>query len=1084
MKEIFEKFKSKFDFFERKPGRPTNETLKKRKIFYGCIIGGIAVITLSTVVLITNNINTKKLKGETTSASGRFSLSTFSEVDEYYYNLAAPSDYNWKYCINSKDSSNGSYGGANCVENNGKNELLVKLEKTSKITYYMISLFVYDANGTPNKSINNWKPEGWKVNTTSNYAYSEFIIDPALGNVNISLDEEMHNGKTTVNRTSNLSLFKRFINWICNLIGIQKPYKTEETINKELKIVSVSEGGTKGKGTYSAEFKLKNTYDNSAYYRIIKYNSLDKNPNNIDNGSCVSFKGDSVTAKTTLNLDGNNDGAVAILKVFTSEQNCKAELGNYVDPHLKSNEVTYKYKNATTTTTKVVSPEITLEKLGGLSLNKEKIDGVETYTTDKTGKVYLTYNAKNVNTTNTYYRKLVIYDAFDGGTPINGQNCRPYNFNSYTANDDFDLDSKQSRIRTEFGIYTDDKCTIQAQDTSILTHYFAYKGTTTTTTKTTTKSTQSSNLCDDNTIYKGTKYSLTDDQIRELARMAYSEFSNGIVGQKMVLSQMANLYEYKKKINSCVSGKTFYEYITRTDSCGWYGTASSAKDTSIKVSTELFNAAKDILVNGNRYLPLYIEEFDWFPNQIKNPLSNIDSYKRGITAVENTSNAKGTFWCMSKSAYDANLFYYSSDSYNRCMKDENCKNASTGESSTQTQTQTQKPSDSSKVNINISDIYTDEGVTVDYKDTDSNGLIQYTVAGQYKVKLEYNITDENNKPKNVYYRRFVYYKTDVSGTIKNIFTYSDTGLNGCKNPGSHVYTDANITSNGDTSQKYFVLRTYNNYADCADDVNANKSHDKEHIIKISYINPNTSIPTSKPDVNKDASYAEINGVTNKSIVTIDGFLDDGKSTAKFNVITPFVKQDARNVYAMSSTYGAQVYQECKARAKEYGNYLVEDYLDVTDYNPKVRTCTVDGNYNSSGTKAALNKAIYDNINKGLPVIVHVSTGGEHWVLVVGYRADKNPSEWSWKDYYAVDPFVTNPYYDKNTMPIESRGLYGQMTFENKSNGITKPLTIFAGPLNKNQSAGVRQFNVDTATQDVSVVIGYYEDYTYTPWTCK
>ena len=164
--------------------------------------------------------------------------------------------------------------------------------------------------------------------------------------------------------------------------------------------------------------------------------------------------------------------------------------------------------------------------------------------------------------------------------------------------------------------------------------------------------------------YVGTKYSLTDAQKKKIAGMIMGEYSSDLNGMKAVASQMANLYEINTFNNAtCTKGKTFYEYITLpVGSCGWYATYDSAPSTNANA----LKAVEDVLINGNRTLPLYIDEFDWYPNDIlgASSISDSNSYTAGVTKLENKYGSKGTYYCITKASHDANIFFYTTKGEN------------------------------------------------------------------------------------------------------------------------------------------------------------------------------------------------------------------------------------------------------------------------------------------------------------------------------------------------------------------------------------------------------------------------------------
>lgn len=163
--------------------------------------------------------------------------------------------------------------------------------------------------------------------------------------------------------------------------------------------------------------------------------------------------------------------------------------------------------------------------------------------------------------------------------------------------------------------------------------------------------------CGSDKIYKGKTYSLTDSQKQKIAAMVYGEYSGDLVGMKAVASQMANLYEYQQIYGNSCGNRTFYNYITSGDGCKWYATYNATYSSSKSLALQ---AVEDVLIKGNRTLPLYINEFDMFPGDIKDPLS-ADSYIQGQTQIRGKWGGSGVFWCITKTAGDGNLFYYSPD---------------------------------------------------------------------------------------------------------------------------------------------------------------------------------------------------------------------------------------------------------------------------------------------------------------------------------------------------------------------------------------------------------------------------------------
>jgi hypothetical protein len=172
----------------------------------------------------------------------------------------------------------------------------------------------------------------------------------------------------------------------------------------------------------------------------------------------------------------------------------------------------------------------------------------------------------------------------------------------------------------------------------------------------------SGGVCGSDKIYKGTTYTLSDSQKQKIAGMIMCEYGTDLNGMKAVASQMANLYEIKKYNNSsCVSSRSFYEYITAPvcrGCCGWYACYSASSSTNANA----LKAVEDVIINGNRTLPLYIDEFDMYPGEIS-PKLQPSEYKQGETVISGDYGGHGKFWCVTPSGNSGNLFYYTSDSY-------------------------------------------------------------------------------------------------------------------------------------------------------------------------------------------------------------------------------------------------------------------------------------------------------------------------------------------------------------------------------------------------------------------------------------
>lgn len=109
-----------------------------------------------------------------------------------------------------------------------------------------------------------------------------------------------------------------------------------------------------------------------------------------------------------------------------------------------------------------------------------------------------------------------------------------------------------------------------------------------------------------NGIFRGEQYSLSEEDMKALARAAMNENNCNLTAFKNELSLMANLYE---RGNRREKYPTLIDYIRDG---GWFAdsTVRALDNTSRNVPDDRLQAVKDVLVDGNRTLPPQIVEHD------------------------------------------------------------------------------------------------------------------------------------------------------------------------------------------------------------------------------------------------------------------------------------------------------------------------------------------------------------------------------------------------------------------------------------------------------------------------------------------
>lgn len=149
-----------------------------------------------------------------------------------------------------------------------------------------------------------------------------------------------------------------------------------------------------------------------------------------------------------------------------------------------------------------------------------------------------------------------------------------------------------------------------------------------------------------------THYALTDTQLVQIARLCQQE-QGTVAGAKAEASLMANQLETSKtrqqKYGTGADG--LYNWVRNG---GWFSRAAHWMDNG-SVSDAVLAGVKDVLVNGNRTLPLYVDEHDCLSDIKSISTGNVkdrSAYIQGKTVVKNTYGSTWTFWCFPDSSSD------------------------------------------------------------------------------------------------------------------------------------------------------------------------------------------------------------------------------------------------------------------------------------------------------------------------------------------------------------------------------------------------------------------------------------------------
>ena len=149
-----------------------------------------------------------------------------------------------------------------------------------------------------------------------------------------------------------------------------------------------------------------------------------------------------------------------------------------------------------------------------------------------------------------------------------------------------------------------------------------------------------------------TKYPLTDSQLKKIARLCQQE-QGTVAGAKAEASLMANQLETnasrRKKYGTGADG--LYNWVRNG---GWFAKAAHWMDNG-SVTDAILAGVKDVLVNGNRTLPLYVDEHDCFSDIQSISTGSVKdrkAYVQGKTVVKNKYGSTWTFWCFPDSTSD------------------------------------------------------------------------------------------------------------------------------------------------------------------------------------------------------------------------------------------------------------------------------------------------------------------------------------------------------------------------------------------------------------------------------------------------
>lgn len=161
----------------------------------------------------------------------------------------------------------------------------------------------------------------------------------------------------------------------------------------------------------------------------------------------------------------------------------------------------------------------------------------------------------------------------------------------------------------------------------------------------------------------GKRYNLSDSDIRKLAIACIQENGGSERAIKGEASLMCNLYQKRGSKYSNVLDYVLYG--------GWFGVAtrSAVRNNRHHPSSSQISWVKDVVVNGNRTIPLKVNEHDcysdisWIKNSgIKHTshsyISNPKNYHKDKTVIHNRYGSTYTFYCFMRNDNSGDPYGY------------------------------------------------------------------------------------------------------------------------------------------------------------------------------------------------------------------------------------------------------------------------------------------------------------------------------------------------------------------------------------------------------------------------------------------
>ena len=991
--------------FENRVGRPSNKTIKRRKIFYAVITVMVLAIILSTVYMLNSALNTKKIKG----------LSRPKVVNTPTFEIVG---VDTALKIGDKSYKMGEYVETNQINNDIQNDLIL-VPSGKKI----------GLNGRFPKTFYNKIFKNKFVYKVGAYDKNDNLI----GNINsIKIDKQDNQFNFVINQ--NVSYIKAtvtvdILGYESNPILEDKIYVStiSETkkINIEYKDIDGIKANDKGifeTPTYGAKSSyavISNPNNQTLYYRWYTYPSFNTNVNPSYNSMrddyCVASSDSTIIVKYALGLSVTKSSPErsGLVRVYLNKEQCMKDRNAKDASAVKEKFVKYKYnassKNEITKYT--LTPVSNDATKGGSVLQKGKSINIDNRFS---GTVYVNNSGtdiirlsikfpKNIYTLSGNDARYMRFLALDkSGKSIDNQSSNVEKISNQDYSKEFVINNNVKTIRITTYIknsisnayYPMYQISIKVDLEKVSISFSDKYSKDTSGTYLVSKAgdyipTANISNIEGKTLYyrwftyvglNANKYNYTDPCVKitkkdtKITNLECLTVNSS--GDRARRSGKLKVYSTQKACNADTKGSRAtdvlsakivnYKYsknVTTTKKTTSGNNISIVlKDRSgLKSSNNIVNVNKtgnyhvEATVTQTNKTRLYYR-WDTYKGVNANTHSYTDTLSHGnyaycssFTDKSKTFTSLETLEFTNKNTPRSGKFsLYNSES--DCRNNKNVVKSAVIGYQIGSQTTTTK-SGSNGVTIKLED--------KDGKSTDSSNVVRVSNTGTYYVKA--TVTQTGGKT--------LYYRWDTfNGLNNNTWRYSNVN-NRCIEFNSNSKVVDNLES----------LEFYD------------KNTPRSGRFSV-YTNKNTCVNDSYNSGKGSVATATI------------AYAYSALSTNKTNLKTVSYNYDE-----IGNKFGAQASSACYSAALTYGAWIALGYnrKDIMNVTPGPGYSSWKAIGGEGNNTLDVYKTIIKHIDKGSPVVVHGNCESdgywEHWVTVVGYTEGKKIEKMKASDFLVLDP---------------------------------------------------------------------------------